>query len=115
MADYRLETPMNASRGPIDRRRFIAGAGVTALSFTIVKPRSVRGTQANSKIALGLIGCGGRGSWIADLFRKDGRYSIVAGADYFQDRVDAFGEKLQVEPSRRYTGLSGQTIAQQQG
>jgi myo-inositol 2-dehydrogenase/D-chiro-inositol 1-dehydrogenase len=107
MADYRLETPMNASRGPIDRRRFIAGAGVTALSFTIVKPRSVRGTQANSKIALGLIGCGGRGSWIADLFRKDGRYSIVAGADYFQDRVDAFGEKLQVEPSRRYTGLSG--------
>lgn len=85
----------------------MAGAGAAAFTFTIVNPQSVRGTQANSKITLGLIGCGGRGIWIANLFRKDGRYEIVAGADYFQDRVDAFGEKLQVDPSRRYTGISG--------
>ncbi|MBI1983765.1 MAG: Gfo/Idh/MocA family oxidoreductase, partial [Acidobacteria bacterium] len=87
------------------RRRFLAGTGAAA-SFTILKPRLVRSTAANSKIALGMIGCGQRGAWIADLFLKHGGYQMVAGADYFQDRVDAFGEKFNVENARRYTGLS---------
>ena len=47
------------------------------------------GSQANSKIDLGLIGCGGRGTWIADLFKKHGGYNVVALADYFPDRVEA--------------------------
>jgi len=91
----------------IGRRQFIGGAGTAAMAFTIVKPESVRGSQANSKIAIGLSGCGTRGTWIAGLFMKHGGYRVVAGADYFEDRVNAFGEKLQVEPGRRYTGLSG--------
>jgi predicted dehydrogenase len=85
----------------------MAGAGASALSFMIVKSQLVRGTEANSKIRLGLIGCGGRGTWIAGLFRDHGGYEIVAAADYFQDKVDAFGEKLGVPPAHRYTGLSG--------
>jgi len=91
----------------ISRRRFMAGAGATALSFTIVKPRLVRGTSANSKVDLGLIGCGGRGTWIAELFKQHGGYNLVAVADYFQDRVDNAGEKLGVDPANRFTGLSG--------
>ena len=55
---------------------------------------------------LGIIGCGGRGSWIADLFQKHGGYNIVALADYFPDRVEALGDKLGVPPARRFTGLS---------
>lgn len=90
----------------INRRHFITGAGAAALSFTILKPELVRGTQANSKINLGLIGCGGRGTWIADLFKNHGGYEIVAAADYFQDRVDTFGEKFTIAQSRRFTGLS---------
>jgi myo-inositol 2-dehydrogenase/D-chiro-inositol 1-dehydrogenase len=89
------------------RRRFIGGAGAAAVAFAIVKPESVRGSQANSKITVGLSGCGTRGTWIAGLFMKHGGYQVVAGADYFEDRVNAFGEKLQVEPGRRFTGLSG--------
>jgi len=76
----------------IGRREFLAGAGMAAASVTIMKPQLVRGTQANSRIALGMIGCGQRGAWIADLCMKHGGYQVVAGADYFQDRVDAFGE-----------------------
>jgi predicted dehydrogenase len=97
---------MNKTRGEINRRQFLAGTGTAALSLTMVRPELVRGTQANSKIALGMIGCGGRGTWIADLFLKHGGYAMVAAADYFQDRVDAFGEKFRVAPARRYTGLS---------
>ncbi|MHC4624828.1 MAG: Gfo/Idh/MocA family protein [Planctomycetota bacterium] len=93
------------SKQPIDRRRFMAGAA--AFAFAMVKPRQVRGTQANSKIKLGMLGCGGRGTWIAELFKEHGGYEIVAAADYFQDKVDAFGEKLNVPPAHRYTGLSG--------
>jgi myo-inositol 2-dehydrogenase/D-chiro-inositol 1-dehydrogenase len=94
------------TRGRINRRQFIAGTGAVALPFTVIKPEQVRGSQANSKIALGIIGCGGRGTWIAGLFQKHGGYQITAAADYFQDRVDALGNKFQIEPSRRYTGLS---------
>jgi predicted dehydrogenase len=94
-------------KGLVNRRRFIAGAAGTALSFTIVQPESVRGTQANSKLKLGLIGCGGRGTWIAELFQNHGGYEITAAADYFQDRVTAFGDKFNVPASSRFTTLSG--------
>ncbi len=96
---------MTGSR-ELSRRRFLADAGATALAFSIVKPDLVRGSEANAKVDLGVIGCGGRGTWIADLFQKHGGYNIVALADYFQDRVDAAGNTLGVPAARRFTGLS---------
>jgi predicted dehydrogenase len=56
---------------------------------------------------LGLIGCGGRGAWIAGLFQKHGGYDITAVADYFKDRADEAGDALGVPAARRFTGLSG--------
>ena len=86
------------------RRQFIAAA---AAAPVIMQAGTVRGFQANSKINFGLIGCGGRGSWIADLFLKHGGYNLVAAADFFQDRVDQVGDKFQVPADRRFTGLAG--------
>ena len=96
-------------RGALDvtRRKFLASSGAAAIGFTIINPQLVRGTDANSRVNLGVIGCGGRGSWIADLFVKNGNYNLLTIADYFQDRVDSTGEKLKVEASKRFTGLSG--------
>jgi myo-inositol 2-dehydrogenase/D-chiro-inositol 1-dehydrogenase len=94
-------------RERITRRRFMAGAGAAALSFTVVKPKLVRGYNANSKVDLGVIGCGGRGTWITGLFKEHGGYNIVAVSDYFQDRIDNCGGKFDVPQSRRYSGLSG--------
>ncbi len=105
MTEKRKVSVTDRKQRQITRRGFIAGAGAAALSFTIAKPKLVRGTEANSKIRLGMIGCGGRGKWIANLFTEHGGYEIVAAADYFQDRVDALGEKFNVDPARRYTGL----------
>ncbi|MHC4396043.1 MAG: Gfo/Idh/MocA family protein [Planctomycetota bacterium] len=95
-----------SGNGEVTRRGFMAAAGAAALSFTIIKPELVRGTDANSKIKLGMIGCGGRGTWITDLFVEHGGYEIVAAADYFQDRVDKFGEKFNVPKNNRYINLS---------
>jgi predicted dehydrogenase len=86
------------------RREFLAGSTVAAA--TMMSPSLVRGSEANSTIRLGMIGCGGRGSWIANLFNKHGNYKFVACADYFQDKVDAFGKKYEVPENRRYTTLS---------
>jgi len=94
-------------RGGLNRREFLAGAGGAATAFTIMKPGLVRGSQVSSKIALGSIGCGNRGSWIAGLFQKHGGYEISAAADYFPDRANAFGEKYNVPAARRFTGLKG--------
>ena len=107
MTEKRKVSVADKKQTQITRRGFIAGAGAAALSFTTAKPELVRGTEANSKIRLGMIGCGGRGKWIANLFAEHGGYEIVAAADYFQDRVDALGEKFNVDPARRYTGLMG--------
>lgn len=89
-----------------DRREFLA-AGGSALAFSLVEPRLLRGSQANSRIRLGLIGCGGRGNWIAEHFKTHGGFEFVAAADYFDDRVNAFGDKFSIAAARRYSGLSG--------
>jgi len=89
------------------RRGFIAGTGASVLTFSVLKPELALGAEANSKIDLGLIGCGGRGRWIADLFQQHGGFQLVAVADYFQDHVDAVGEKFKLPADRRFTGLSG--------
>jgi predicted dehydrogenase len=90
----------------IPRRAFLASAA-TATTISVLKPSLVFGADANSRLDIGLIGCGGRGSWIAKLFADTGKYQLVACADYFQDKVDSAGEKFQIEPAHRYTGMAG--------
>jgi predicted dehydrogenase len=96
-----------AAGSPMTRRNFIAGTGASVLAFTVLKPGLARGAEANSKINIGLIGCGGRGKWITDLFQKHGGYNVVAVSDYFQDRVDEAGAKFNVPAGQRYPGLYG--------
>jgi len=91
------------------RREVVAGAGAAAGLALVSRP--VFGQQAAAfngpKIKIGIVGCGGRGSFMANLFRQHGGYEIAAAADYFQDRVDVLGEKFGVPAGRRFAGLSG--------
>jgi len=100
-------TEASARRKSLSRRGFMASAGAAAVSFAVIQPGLVRGTAANSKINLGLIGCGERGTWIAKLFRDNGGYNVTAVADYFQDRADNAGNELGVPQANRFTGLKG--------
>jgi predicted dehydrogenase len=68
-----------------DRRTFLATAG--AAGFMFVKPQSVRGSQANSAVRVGLLGCGGRGTVDATSIAINGPARIVALADLFEDRL----------------------------
>src|SRR5512142_1618676 len=107
MSQTRTPTQTTVTNGSLTRRGFMAGAGAAAVSFALMEPSLVRGSAANSKINLGLIGCGGRGIWIAKLFQQHGGYNIVAVADYFQDRADDAGKQLGVPEANRFTGLNG--------
>jgi predicted dehydrogenase len=59
------------------------------------------------KIKLGVVGLGGRGNWIAGLFRKHGGYEMHAVADYFPGVANANGAALGVDSARRFSSLSG--------
>ena len=89
------------------RRGFLAGTTALGLGLSLVKPQSVRGAEANSKVTLGLIGCGGRGNWIANLFNNHGGYQFVGVADYFPDRAAGSGKRLGVPEAKCFSGLSG--------
>lgn len=91
----------------VSRRHFLASASASAVSIAMLQPGMALGNKAKPKISIGLIGCGGRGKWIGELFHKHGGYTVAALADYFQDKADAAGEALGVPSARRFTGLSG--------
>lgn len=102
-----LEPLLPSQQHDISRRRFLAGTGATALGLALAPAVVGQAAKDEPKIKLGLIGAGGRGQWIIDLFSKHGGYEVVAVADYFQDRVDKVGEKFNLDPKRRFNGLSG--------
>jgi predicted dehydrogenase len=91
----------------LTRRRFLAGTGAATLGFSLLQPELAGGAQANSTLNIGLIGCGGRGKWIANLFLKDGHYNLAAVADYFADRADEVGSAFNVPAGARFSGLNG--------
>jgi hypothetical protein len=62
----------------IDRRNLLRTA---AGGMLILKPKTVFGTQANSTVEVGLVGCGGRGNWIAPFFPEFTGARWVAVAD----------------------------------
>ena len=85
------------------RRQLIEKTGAAvAAGFTIVRPESVRGSQANSKIAVGLIGVGGRGQFDAGIFNADPRARVTALCDLFDDRIEIGTQKIKLEKPAVY-------------
>ena len=70
----------------IDRRKFIAGAS-TASGLLLLKSRTAFGSEANSAVRLGLLGCGNRGTSVATSFAKNTSARLVALADIFPDKL----------------------------
>ncbi|MEN6608052.1 MAG: Gfo/Idh/MocA family oxidoreductase [Bryobacteraceae bacterium] len=86
------------------KRRDIIKKGAAA-GVLILKPATVFGSQANSALELGMIGCGSRGKFIAGLFTEHVGARVVALADVFADSVDGAAAKLAPQSPRRYVGV----------
>lgn len=71
----------------MNRRKFVKeaakGAGAIVLS-----PHLIKGSKANSAIRLGLLGCGSRGTSVANDFVNHTNSRVVAIADLFKDQLD---------------------------
>jgi len=85
------ETPVSTS----SRRAFSATAAASA-GFLVVKPNQVSGSQANSALSIGLIGCGGRGLHDSGIAAKNEFARIAAICDIYEDRL--------AEGRKRYSG-----------
>lgn len=85
----------------IDRRSFLS---TSAAGLLLVSPSTAFGSQANSTIELGLLGCGSRGNWIAPLFTEYAPVRWVAAADVIRDHLSSTTTKLKIESSRAYYG-----------
>jgi len=73
----------------MDRRDFIQTGAAAAAGITVLKPATAFAYQANSAIRHGLLGCGNRGSSVAESFSKNTAAQVVAIADLFPDNLAA--------------------------
>lgn len=98
--------PMDAETRPaLSRRSFLARAGVGLAAASTLSRSVAQGSAANSRIKLGVIGCGGRGVWLIDLFQRHGGFEIAGAADYFPARVTEAAAKAKLHASQTFTGL----------
>lgn len=98
----------------IDRREFI-GVTAAAAGVTILKPRTAFGSQANSAVRLGLLGCGGRGRSVMSSFLEHTPAVLTAIGDVFPDQLESGKKRLDevsarfgkpaVDPTRLFKGL----------
>ena len=109
MTDAKAKTrpdELKSSTSRISRREFVTGT--VAAGVTVMQPQWVRGAEASSRIEVGLVGLGGRGSLIARLIAENHPgLQISSVADYFPQVADRVGESLKVPKERRHSGLSG--------
>lgn len=116
---------MSRAIDPLDRRGFLSEMALTGAALSagallpgVAAPAADDKPAAEAKpaappphfdrqIKVGIVGCGGRGSWIANLFHKHGGYQFVAAADYHQERATKTGAALGVAPDKCFAGLSG--------
>lgn len=75
---------METERNNPDRRTFLSGAA----AFLVIKPELVRGSQRNSAVRIGLLGCGGRGTGVAASLIEETAAEYAALADLFQEQTE---------------------------
>lgn len=71
------------------RREFLQTGSAVVSSFLVLDSRTVFGYEANSAVRHGLLGCGNRGSSVAESFARNTPIRIVALADIFPDKLAA--------------------------
>ncbi len=93
----------------LGRRDFVrlAHAGMAALPLVANPVFAQSAAVEGKKLKVGLIGCGGRGSWISTLFQSHGGFKFVAVSDYFLERSQRVGDILGVAADKRFSGLDG--------
>jgi len=73
----------------MNRRTFVQAGTAAVPAMLLLNSRTAFGYQANSAIRHGLLGCGNRGSSVADSFSQNTEAHVVALADLLPDQLAA--------------------------
>src|ERR1017187_7519132 len=93
----------NVGESRTGRRRFLESSAA-ATGILLLQPETVFGSQANSAVEVGLVGCGNRGNWIAPFFPEYTGARIVALADVVREKIEMTKDKFKVDSTRIYYG-----------
>jgi predicted dehydrogenase len=91
----------------VGRREFLKTASAGTAGLILASSATAFGAEANSKLQIGVIGCGGRGAWIGNLFQQNSNTKVVALHDYFEDQVLSAAQRLDVQAECTYMGIEG--------
>jgi predicted dehydrogenase len=116
--DYGFHFGPNDNPQGYSRRLFLGGAlgaaataslweSAAAIAADTPAPGQAKPQTFDRKLKLGLVGCGGRGNFLAKLFQQHGGYELHAVTDYFPRNSARTGKLLGVDPRRCFSGLSG--------
>jgi myo-inositol 2-dehydrogenase / D-chiro-inositol 1-dehydrogenase len=96
----------------IERRTFLKQAA-TISAFTILSPRIVFGTQANSAVRVGIIGCGSRGTAVISSMSQHTNTNIIAMADLFKDQLQTANKTFdQLNAAKKFPAIKSSNIYQ---
>src|SRR5258706_2128157 len=82
------------------RREFVQASAAAAAGMVFVRAGAVFGAPANDAIALGIIGCGGRGNEVGKNLVNAG-FRVMALHDLFDDRLAATKEKIDKQAAEK--------------
>jgi predicted dehydrogenase len=75
----------------LTRRHALTGG---AAGLMVVKPSTAFGSQANSAVSFGIIGTGGRGTYVGTFMAQDPNARLAAICDIFPDKIDNAKTKI---------------------
>jgi myo-inositol 2-dehydrogenase / D-chiro-inositol 1-dehydrogenase len=105
-----LDAEKQTLSNEVTRRKFIAVTAATAGAM-LIKPSLVRGTDANSAVRVGLLGCGGRGTEDASNLVDTGGARVVALGDMFQDQLDIARKHFdEIQQGKGYAALDASQL-----
>ena len=97
-----MASPSDTTSPTTSRRDLVKTAGIAAAGFTIVNASAVRGTAQNSKVQVGLLGAGRRGSRVSRYFVENDNSEMTALADVYDNQLEASKKTLEVDQIQTY-------------
>lgn len=89
---------------PMSRRRFVQSS-LAGSTYSLMGAKTALGSQANSAVTLGVVGCGGRGSGVAAKMRECAPCRVTALADVFPDRLEEAARRFASDSPRTWLGF----------
>lgn len=94
----------------MDRRKFVGSAAATS-GILLLKPKTVFGYEANSAVRLALLGCGSRGTSVAESFLNNTSARVVALADLFPDKLESAKTRIdQISDQKGYSKIDSKMM-----